>query len=410
MPSGSMPSDLRKENQKSVLKIFHDNKVLTAAEVSERTGISRLTVKKCIEYYVSNGILQSCGKGMSSKVGGKRPEQYSLNDQERLVCILIHHNEIIVNVMDLYYNQINSWKSGDFVPKNMDAMWQKIQCAVEELLDEEQISHVIAACMVAPLGHVNGCLTVATPFPNWPVSDFGRSLTEPVQKLFPRAKYVDIFSDGRCAGAALLKQQEELRECKAMLTIYTSHGIGGGLFRHGKAIYGTNNMIGAWGHIIVDPADLEPCSCGSHGCLERIVCRKRMRERLIQQKELYEKSCLAETPIEQVTYEQIFQGSAKGDRLCRRESVYCAGIYAVAIRSMILSIEPDYLFFQGDFGKADKAFQQELLNRLSEFKYIGNHYSMRIGYDAADLVEQERIGAAYLMIQEYMENTERFCE
>ena len=34
------------------------------------------------------------------------------------------------------------------------------------------------------------------------------------------------------------------------------------------------------GCLVVDPNDPEPCPCGGQGCLERLVCRRRMRERL----------------------------------------------------------------------------------------------------------------------------------
>ena len=108
----SMPADLKEENRRAVLFAFHDSGRLSAVEVAEKTGISRQTVKKCIEYYEGQEILCSCGKGSSSSVGGKRPELFSLNEAIRLVSVLIHHNGIILNLTDVHYNLLDHWETG----------------------------------------------------------------------------------------------------------------------------------------------------------------------------------------------------------------------------------------------------------------------------------------------------------
>ena len=403
-----MPADLKEENRRAVLFAFHDSGRLSAVEVAEKTGISRQTVKKCIEYYEGQEILCSCGKGSSSSVGGKRPELFSLNEAIRLVSVLIHHNGIILNLTDVHYNLLDHWETGQMRIESLDHLAALVRQGAGTLRRED-LEMVHSVCIVAPIAlDENGGIRVATPFPHWPRSDYGRSLIQPVWDIFPGARRLLKTSDGSAAGFALLYQRPELRTRGRVLSIYSDEGIGGAIFRDGELDMGANRLCGTFGHMVVDPNDPEPCPCGGQGCLERLVCRRRMRERLAQQAEAYQDSCLSGTPVEEVTFQQLFEGSRRGDALCRRESVHCADIFSIAIHNVILVMDPTHIIFQGDFGLADDTFRQRLVNRLSDFRYIGDIHKIQIDYDAEDLSVQETIGATYCMIMDYLKNPERY--
>lgn len=404
----SMPADLKEENRRAVLFAFHDSGRLSAVDAAEKTGISRQTVKKCIEYYEGQGILCSCGKGSSSSLGGKRPELFSLNEAVRLVSILIHHNGIVLNLTDLHYNLLTHWDTGPLRAESLEHVFSVIRQGAGTL-SRGELDMVYSVCIVAPIGlDERGGVRVATPFPHWPKSDFGRSMTEPLWSIFPAAKHVQAIGDGNAAGFALLYQRPELRTRGRMLSIYSAEGIGGAIFRDGELDMGANRLCGSFGHMVVDPTDPEPCPCGGQGCLERLVCRKRMRERLLVQEDAYAGSWLADTPAEEMTFQRLFEGSRRGDPLCRRESVHFADIFSLALHNIILISDPTHIIFQGDFGLADDAFRQRLVNQLSDFRYIGDIHNIQIDYDTRDLSVQETIGATYCMVMDYLKNPEQY--
>lgn len=404
----SVPADLKEENRRAVLFAFHDSGRLSAVDVAEKTGISRQTVKKCIGYYVERGILCSCGKGSSSSVGGKRPELFSLNESIRLVSILIHHNGIILNLTDVHYNLLGHWEAGPLRTESIDHMFAVIRQGAETF-DPQELEMVRSVCIVAPIGLDElGGVRVATPFPHWPKSDFGRSMTQPLWEIFPAARHIQAIGDGNAAGFALLHQRPELRTQGRVLSLYSAEGIGGAIFRDGELDMGANRLCGTFGHMVVDPNDPEPCPCGGHGCLERLVCPRRMRERLLQQQDAYQNSWLAGTPAEEMTFRQLFEGSRRGDPLCRRESAHFADIFSLALRNIILITDPTHIIFQGDFGLADATFRQQLVNQLSDFRYIGDIHNIQIDYDSKDLSIQETIGATYCMIMDYLKNPEQY--
>lgn len=407
--SVSIPTDLKIENRKVVLAAFHNSGALTAMEISKKTGISRQTVKKCIDYFLDIGALSFCGKGESSSVGGKRPEQYMLNSNVYLMCVLLHHHEVILNMTDLHYHCVAHWSSGHIRFLCMDMLWEQIRSGAQDIMTKNPDHRIIQVCFSIPLGHTaDGRLTVATPFPAWPRSDFGRSLIEPLQEIFPQARDIVLTSDGNAAGSAVMHWDYAKYGQGDLVTLYCSTGIGGALFRDGQSITKIRSLVGAFGHVIIAPEDPEPCPCGSHGCLERMVGRKRMRERLMARGEEYDQSCLSGIPVEEVTFEQLFAGSAKGDSLCRKESQYYAQMFAIAIRSLILMVGPRYIVFQGDFGKADDVFRMELLNRVFEFKYMERQYNIDFIYDENDLSMEETIGATYQMVCDFLRDPEKY--
>ena len=67
---------------------------------------------------------------------------------------------------------------------------------------------------------------------------------------------------------------------KRMLILFTSWGLSGALVQDGKILSGRDSLIGEIGHMILDPRDTEACSCGSYGCLERLVSIARLRKRI----------------------------------------------------------------------------------------------------------------------------------
>lgn len=55
----------------------------------------------------------------------------------------------------------------------------------------------------------------------------------------------------------------------SLLFVTLGTGVGGGLIRNGTLVSGAHGAAGEIGHLCVNPAETEPCSCGRRGCLEQ---------------------------------------------------------------------------------------------------------------------------------------------
>ena len=403
----AMPSDLRVENRKSVLKTFENSEYMAIADINEITKISRQTIDKIIKYYIDNGLLIELKKGTSSEVGGKPPKLFSLNPSKRFLLIFIHHHEIQLRVTDLFYHETAVWKSPSLRIVSMKCMWEQIEKGIGEIIADRTC--ITSICMSVPLGtDVDDCLTVATPFPYWPASDYGKSLREPLEKMFPDCSNVFVLADGRVAGSGFMKEHQELGKDNLLVSIYASSGIGGAIFDNGALKLGYNHLDGIIGHMIVDSHVPEKCACGENGCLEQMVNRDRLHKRLELYHVEYEASLLSRIPIQDVTFKDLFAASAEGDAFCRKESVYYADMFAIALHNIQVCIDPTVIVFQGDFRFADDVFKEELINKLKIFIYTPKNQRIRIIYDDKDLETQERIGGTYLLLSSYLNDPEKY--
>jgi predicted NBD/HSP70 family sugar kinase len=402
---GSVPSDVKEKNRDIILNQFRGSGPLTISEISAQTGISRQTVKHCLEYFQACNILSACGKKESTELGGKRPVQFELNSGLKFASVLLHHRGVTINITDFNGSRLFTWNSRDMEISSLDALWKMITKGVAKA-DPSLVEKVILVCFSVPLGFDSkGGLTVHTPFPHWPASDVGRSLKYPLASLFKKARRILLVPDAIVAGNALFTDGNSELSTADTATFYCSDGIGGSFFHHGtSARQFPDGPMFNFGHIIVEPSDPQTCSCGTHGCLESMVNRHRMKQRLLQQEKKYKKSCLAAKSVEDITFKDIFEGSAQGDSFCQAESIYYARMFAVAIRSVYITLAPKYIVFQGDFGSADPIFCEELKKQVLTYQYITEETEITFFYDEKDLTEEETIGARRIMIDDFFNN------
>jgi glucokinase len=68
------------------------------------------------------------------------------------------------------------------------------------------------------------------------------------------------------------------RGSKRLLGVTIGTGLGGGVMLDGQLLRTTGECAGDLGHVILDPTGRR-CTCGSHGCLEAMVCSAAISER-----------------------------------------------------------------------------------------------------------------------------------
>ena len=104
----AIPKELKVKNRQTVLTAFLRGEPLTAVEISEKTRISRQTVQKSIEHFLSNELLVPFGKGTSGSLGGKRPELYVLNPDLYFLAIQNREGGFVFSLTNLAGTVIRS--------------------------------------------------------------------------------------------------------------------------------------------------------------------------------------------------------------------------------------------------------------------------------------------------------------
>src|SRR6185436_14382929 len=60
---------------------------------------------------------------------------------------------------------------------------------------------------------------------------------------------------------------DHMEECRNLVVVTVSEGIGTGVWANGELARGLNGMAGEFGHVPLDPNGPQ-CGCGGHGCWE----------------------------------------------------------------------------------------------------------------------------------------------
>ena len=165
----ALPSNLRRKNYLSILNIFRTGKTLSANDISYQTGISRATVMKAINSFVSKGLVESAGKGDSTEIGGKKPELFQFCMKRYLLCIGLWSSEMVVSLYDLT-NTLIAQKTANYNMKDdVHTFLDTIQRAAENLLNqvnsESELLYGVSLCLGGYLDEKTGVLqySILTP-------------------------------------------------------------------------------------------------------------------------------------------------------------------------------------------------------------------------------------------------------
>ena len=102
----AVPSALKLRNREMVLACFQDHQEHTVADIVARTGISKLTVMRAIQFFCAKGILVSSGKGESTEQGGKKPEYFRFGYKKYLLTIMLWPETLGITVFDMELREL----------------------------------------------------------------------------------------------------------------------------------------------------------------------------------------------------------------------------------------------------------------------------------------------------------------
>ena len=102
----AIPTALKHRNRKIVLNCFRDYQEHTVADIVARTGISKLTVMRAIQFFCAKKIIVSSGKGSSTEQGGKKPEYFRFGLKKYLLTIMMWPETLGLRLFDMQMQQI----------------------------------------------------------------------------------------------------------------------------------------------------------------------------------------------------------------------------------------------------------------------------------------------------------------
>lgn len=260
MRPAARPEEIRGHNLSVILAHVHRDGELSRAELTQRSGLSRSTVRALVTELVDLGLLEDRRPVGGSRVG--RPSHVVAPAPNGPLCVGVdldvdHMTIAAVGLGGVIHARSVVLTAGA-TPESLATM---IGDALARLVDSGSGS-VIGVGVSVP-GTVDADAGGVGLAPNLGWSEV--PLGELVRRALPGME-VAIGNDADLAVRAE-RQWGSARDCDDVVHLIGRVGVGAGIVIGGVLLRGRDGHVGEIGHNVLDPAG-PPCHCGHRGCVE----------------------------------------------------------------------------------------------------------------------------------------------
>lgn len=254
---GASSEVVREINRRIVLNLVRTRQPISRADLARVSGLQRSTISLIIEQLIEESWVLEGPTGRLPR--GRRPTFLRLNDERVVIGVDIRPTQTTVAVADA---------NGKFTSQEVIATSSDPKIALDTLI--ECIRRIIRSCkgkkiegigisLPGRFNHSSDRLVFA---PNLAWRDL--DIRGPIVKATGLEVEVE-----NAANACVLAEVwfDRVEQCRNLVVVTVSEGIGAGVLANGELVRGLNGMAGEFGHVPLDPKG-PVCGCGSRGCWE----------------------------------------------------------------------------------------------------------------------------------------------
>jgi predicted NBD/HSP70 family sugar kinase len=254
---GASSEVVREINRRIVLNLVRTRQPISRADLARVSGLQRSTISLIIEQLIEESWVLEGPTGRLPR--GRRPTFLRLNDERVVIGVDIRPTQTTVAVADA---------NGKFTSQEVIATSSDPKITLDALI--ECIRRIIRSCkgkkiegigisLPGRFNHNSDRLVFA---PNLAWRDL--DIRGPIVKATDLEVEVE-----NAANACVLAEVwfDRVEQCRNLVVVTVSEGIGAGVLANGELVRGLNGMAGEFGHVPLDPKG-PVCGCGSRGCWE----------------------------------------------------------------------------------------------------------------------------------------------
>lgn len=254
---GASSEFVRDINRRIVLNLIRTRHPISRADLARLSGLQRSTVSLIVEQLIAERWVLEGPTGRLPR--GRRPTFLRLNDERVIIAVDIRPIHTTVAVADA---------NGRFLSQEMmatsadpDLLLKSLTQAIERMIGASRKTKVEGVGVSVPgrYDHSSDRLVFA---PNLKWHDVD------IRNPIARATGLEVAVEN-AANACVLAAVwfDRMEECRNLVVVTISEGIGTGVWANGQLVRGLNGMAGEFGHVPLDPNG-PPCGCGGNGCWE----------------------------------------------------------------------------------------------------------------------------------------------
>lgn len=407
--SGSRPKNIREQNIKSMLTLFHRSGRLAIRDVIKYIPLSMTTARIIINQLVEHGMLFSAGKGTSTKEGGKRPEWFEFNPNYQYILVCRFQNLsatlTLINLRSEILHEMRLFDLDKF-EFTYDNTIKHLAVGIEKALEswgipQEKLFRIVLSCtgvcnQETGVLYGNPSRLDKEHFQAWPMP-----IVEDVQKLIHSDIPVYIDCEDMFIGyAELLDQDNENINC------FVSLGEQHCCIINGKEVQrGYLGFVGYHSHTILDHQSDLTCECGSKGCFSSLVRESTLIHYFSEYSKEYPQSTL--TVINDkgsLSANDIFSAANDGDMLARKIVDTAIYWHYIKIMNLIVVYNPEKVVISGLYRNAGSYFYERFDELKEKYPHLSDAKPTFIASSKFDTHTAEVIGAGLYVFNNFFVN------
>ena len=254
---GASSEFVRDINRRIILNMIRTKHPISRADLARLSGLQRSTVSLIVEQLIAEHWVLEGPTGRLPR--GRRPTFLRLNDERVIIAVDIRPTQSTVALADAngrFLSQEVMVTSAD--PKvTLNGLIQSIQRMIAA--NRKKKIEGVGISLPGRYNHTVDRLVFA---PNLCWQDV--DIRNPIAKATGLEVTVENAANA-CVLAAVWF--DHMEDCRNLVVVTISEGIGTGIWANGQLVRGLNDMAGEFGHVPIDPNGPD-CGCGGRGCWE----------------------------------------------------------------------------------------------------------------------------------------------
>lgn len=364
------------------------------ADLVESLSMGRNAVDRRLRTAVGMKLLVPAGRGVST--GGRAPEIWRFNpDAATILALSIGYRQTTAALMSIGGQVLErvQWDEGiiDDPQEVVSAAVTHLK-ALQQSAPAERAPWAVGVSIPTSVDFRDG--TVIRPVtghgdgPDWTAVPIRRTLAEALRL----SVWVDDEVNTMALAAAM-----RVGAPKDLLYVRVSLGLGMGIVSNSQVHRGAGAASGEIAHIQIAGSGGSPCRCGRHGCLETLVSGGAAEQAASAPQALRSSSYLREVMNSQgaIFDTDVFQGVARGDRVCVRIATEAADRLAVVLAVLTTTYNPGEVVMGGSVTACGPLFGQVLGQALRRrvLPATSERLSIRMGNADDPLIGACRLAA-----------------
>jgi predicted NBD/HSP70 family sugar kinase len=321
-------------NRRIILNLIRLRHPISRADLARVSGLQRSTVSLIVEQLIEEQWVVEGPTGRLPR--GRRPTFLRLNDERVIIGVDLRPTRITVAVSDA---------NGKFSARETMVTPADPGAAMAELI--ERIQRVVKSCRgrkiegigISVPGRIDertNCL-VFSPNLKWA----GLDMRTPIAN----ATGLTVELENAANACVLAAVWFDHVECRNLVVITVSEGIGAGLFLNGQLVRGQHGLAGEFGHVSLDPEG-PLCNCGLRGCWEMFASNRAALR--------YYFESAAKTG--DLSFADLLRRADRGDSRARTAVNRMAHYLGRGLRTIVAGLAPERIIVIGDLTQSWEHF------------------------------------------------------